>query len=183
MDRAGDILKEFEIGLFSLKNKVHSFEYQIGNTFFECFENSPLEQGDFQLSVLLDKSERLLQFEVSIKGSSKLICDRSLDEFDFPIESSSKVVYKYGESYQELSEDLIVIPEGTEKLNLATVLYELIAVEIPFKKLHPRFLVEDEDLDEEEELEVVYLDEDFENEETEEQIDPRWEDLKKKFEK
>ena len=181
MTRAEDVLKEFEISLFSLKFKVHSFEYQIGKKFFDCFENSPLEEGEFEIEVSLDKSETLLQLEFFINGKAKLVCDRSLDEFDYSLSKTSRMVYKYGEEYEEMSEELIVIPEGTQILNIASVIYELIALEIPFKKLHPRFEEEEDD----EELEAVYIDEEIEEEETEieEQIDSTWEDLKKKFNK
>jgi len=179
MDTRNNILKDFNYGLFSLKNKIHYFDHRADDQFFECFDNSPITTGDFEVKVVFDKSANLLQFDISIHGSAELVCDRSLETFDYEINKESKVVYKYGEEYQELSEDLIILAEGTQELNIASVVYELIAVEIPFKKVHPD--LEDE-WEEDAELALVYQDDADESEDSEEeQIDPRWEDLKKKF--
>lgn len=182
MSRKEDVLNEYEIALVSLKYKTHLFNYRVGNEFFKCFEGSPVEVGDLEIEVSLDKSETLLNLEVSINGTVNLQCDRSLDLFDYTIDKKAFMVYKYGEEYQELSDELIVLPEGVQALNIASLIYELLVIDIPFKKLHPRYASE-EDMDDDEELEVVYLDESAEPEETSEEKESTWEDLKKKFNK
>lgn len=183
MGKKESVINEYEIALVSLKYKEHFFNYRVGNEFFTCFDSSPVEVGDLEVEVKLDKAETLLNLEVSISGTINLRCDRSLDLFDYALDKKAIMVYKYGEEYQELSDELIVLPEGVQTLNLASLLYELIVIEIPFKKLHPRY-VTNEDLDDDDsELEVVYLDESEENQETEEEKESTWEDLKKKFNK
>lgn len=180
MSEQSKVLKQFNYTLFSLKDGRHEFSHQIGDTFFNSFENSLVPNGDFKVDVVLEKSERLLQFEFFIKGSSLLICDRSLEEFEYQVDMSTIVNYKYGETYEEMAEDLIVLKHGTSELNIASVLYELIAVEIPFKKLHPKF--EEEESGDDEDVVLVYSDDTKTDSQDEEQkIDPRWSDLKKKF--
>lgn len=181
-------LKEFNFLLFSLSDKVHESSHQVNNKFFEQFENSPIEEGNFEVNITLKKSETLLQYEFKIKGVAKLLCDRSLEEFDFPMEKESKILFKFGENYDEPADDLIILEHGTSELNVARWVYELIAVEIPFKKLHPKFEEdEDEDFEEEEynNLQLVYSDVDDELEEEDEETDSSesWEQLKKKFNK
>jgi uncharacterized metal-binding protein YceD (DUF177 family) len=76
----------------------------------------------------------------------------------------------------------MVIPRDTQKLNVASIMFEFIGLEIPIKKLHPRFLIEDE-TEEDEEVIFIYSSEDHEqasnDQEKEEMIDPRWASLKK----
>ena len=178
MTKKENILKTFDFMLYSLKDKVHTFDYTIEDSFFQNFENSPVEKGNFDIHVVLDKSERLLQFHFEIVGKANLICDRSLDSFDYEIDKKASIVFKYGEKYEEAAEDLIILEHGTSIINIAKFIYELIAITIPFKKLHPRFNDEE---DSEDEIELVYKDEQLEEAKEQENIDPRWEDLKKKF--
>lgn len=185
-----NILREFNFLLFSLKDKTHEFSYHVQDLFFEQFEDSLIENGDFDVNIVLIKSETLLQFDFDIKGKTQLICDRSLEEFEYPMEVHSKMVFKFGEAFEEVSDELIILAQGTSELNIASWLYELIAVHIPFKKLHPKFVkeVSDDDFfddDDEEELEFVYSDETESSEEEEQEEGPNemWGELKKKFNK
>ncbi|PTB92421.1 DUF177 domain-containing protein, partial [Marivirga lumbricoides] len=53
-------------------------------------------------------------------------------------------------------------------------IYETIALEVPLKKIHP-----DEELEDEESNEYIYIDDSLDSEEEEnEEVDPRWEALK-----
>lgn len=181
MSEQSNVLKQFNYTLFSLKDGRHEFSHQIGDLFFDSFENSLVPNGNFKVDVVLEKSERLLQFEFFIEGSSLLVCDRSLEEFEYPIKMQTLINYKYGEAYEEMAEDLIVLKHGTSELNIASVLYELIAVEIPFKKLHPKFEQEETE-EQEQEVTLVYSgDTQDESQDEEQKIDPRWSDLRKKF--
>ena len=74
-----------------------------------------------------------------------MTCDRSLEPFDFPIESKNKIVFKYGDEYQEITDEIIIIPRDTATLELGQYIYEFIALAIPLKKLHPKFQDEAED--------------------------------------
>jgi uncharacterized protein len=180
-------LAEYIVPIFSLSNNKHDYRFEVGNEFFEAFEESIVKKGKFKVEVVLDRSETMIVAEMSIKGNAELICDRSLDEFLFPIDSQERVIYKYEDKYEEIDDVLIHIPFGAESLDLSTNIYDLINVQIPMKKLHPRFveeLFEDDDFEDEEESFLVYNSED---ENTEEQsnaeedsgdTDPRWSKLK-----
>lgn len=179
-------MREYNILLFSLKEKVHEFRYKISKEFFKHYENSLVEDGDFEVIATLNKSESLLQFEFKIKGNAHLICDRSLESFTFPIEKTSKILFKYGENYEEISDDVIILEHGTSELNIAQWIYELIAVEIPYKKLHPKYNIEEEEDEDEDDsnIQLVYTDV-IEEDSGEESGDENevWENLKKKFNK
>ena len=121
----------------------------------------------------------MVQCTFKIKGSIELTCDRSLEDFDFLIDKEEKIIFRYADNYEELSEDLINIPHGQIELDLAPFIYELIAVSIPMKKLHPKFENETSE-DDEEEVEFIYSSEGEnpeENKKDDDDIDPRWKDL------
>ena len=179
-------LTEYIVPIFSLSNKKHEYSFEVQNEFFDAFEDSIVKKGKFNIEVTLDRSETMIVAEITIKGYAELICDRSLDEFRFPIDAKEKVIYKYEDKYEEIDDTLIHIPFGAESLDLSTNIYDLINVQIPMKKLHPRFeeeSFEDDDFEEEEESFLVYTSDSKENEaettrENEQDIDPRWNKLK-----
>ncbi len=174
-------LKEFDIDLISLADKRHDYQYVADNTFFALFEHSLVEVGKCTIHLALTKSETMLIGEFDIQGTIELTCDRSLDLFDYPIDTKAQIIFKYGEQAQELSDEIVVIPRGLDTLNVAQYIYEFIGLCVPMKKLHPRFVEAETDDDDESDI-LIYSSattgEDTAEDGTAE-IDPRWEDLKK----
>jgi uncharacterized metal-binding protein YceD (DUF177 family) len=169
-------VSDFVIQIYGLSNKVHRFDFEINDIFFSLFEGSVVEKGNFTISVSLHRTDTMLTLDLHVRGDALLECDRTLEEFSFPVDVKEQVIYKYGESYKELDDGLFVIPLGTESIDLSSVIYEVISVEIPMKRLHPRFENEYE-LDDD--LKMIYTSEDSLDEEEKEQItDPRWNKLK-----
>ncbi len=174
------ILARFDINIVSLQNKLYNYEFVCKADFFECFENSLFNTGDCQVNVSFNKSETMITANFDIKGKIELICDRSLEPFDYEIDFLEKIFFKFGLKAQELSDDVIVIPQNMQTLNLSDVIFELIGLQVPMKKLHPKFVNEDNENDESDEI-LIYSSETTKAEEIEEDkpIDPRWANLKK----
>lgn len=168
----------YSINIVGLSNKEHQFQYDFGDEFFRQYGNNLVSEGTFHVDVLLNKHETFLEAEFKIKGVAHLTCDRSLEPFDFPIENESKIVFKYGEQFQEITDEIIVIPRDTATLELGQYMYEFIALEIPLKKLHPRFQNEPEE-EAESEGKIVYSSGTLEDNNEDEGTDPRWNILKK----
>jgi uncharacterized metal-binding protein YceD (DUF177 family) len=70
-----------------------------------------------------------------------------------------------------------MIQRETAVLELGQYIYEFITLMVPMKKLHPRFQHEVED--ENSEGKIVYTSEDPDKTNKEDEIDPRWNILKK----
>ncbi|MBK6263754.1 DUF177 domain-containing protein [Marivirga sp. S37H4] len=167
-------LKEFDIQIYKLSNKLHEYEYPISDAFFSQFEGEIVESGKLLVRITLDKRENMIEASVDFNGFLNLICDRSLKPFEKPVDIKKKVLFKYGEEEAELEEDVFVITKNTQTINLAHFIYETVALEVPLKKIHPDEVVEDEDTDE-----YIYIDDSLESEDEEkEDIDPRWAALK-----
>ena len=139
--------------------------------------------GELTADVSLQKSESMIQMTFNVEGTIELTCDRSLDLFDQPISFENTMIYKFGEEEKELSEDVMIIlnDNDTQTINIADLLFEFIGLQVPMKKLHPRFQEEDDDDDQEEGV-MVYsstVDDSKTEEQQEEDVDPRWAALKK----
>lgn len=181
--------KQFDLNIIKLSNGVHHYEFTIDSSFFSEFENSFIEKGDLKVNLELTRSETMIQSNFFIEGSIELVCDRSLETFDEPITVNENLIFKYGDDFAELSEDIIVIPRDLPTLNVSQFVYEFIGLAVPMKKLHPRFRAEMEKALEDEETEGILVystggdEEDTEDEhiasEEDEKKDPRWEILNK----
>lgn len=170
--------RQYKIDIYGLKIGVHEFDFEFDNKLFENVEDSVIESGHGKCTVILDKKERLISMDFKIEGMIELICDRSLESFDYPIDIEENLIVKYGEEFDDSEDDLLVIPDTQESLNVASNIYEYLTLAVPMKKIHPDF--QDEEDDEELEIALVYSSEDEETDEKEdnEAIDPRWAALK-----
>jgi len=172
-------LGAYGVNIVGLSNKVHDFEYEIGDKFFGEYGTDLVSKGSFHVNIALNKHETFIEADFKIKGKAVLICDRSLDPFDYPVESSHRIVFKFGDSDQEMSDEIIMIHRDTVTLELGQYIYEFIALAIPMKKLHPRF--EEDPEDDDTEGKIVYSSEKNTDSDKgdDDEIDPRWNILKK----
>jgi uncharacterized protein len=172
-------LKDFSVNIIGLSKKVHHFQFELNDGFFEHYGNEVLSSGYFDAEVVLDKRETFIEVDFKISGHTKLICDRSLEPFDHPLKIDRKVIFKYGEEPQEISDEIVIITRDQDSIDLGQYMYEFIVLAIPIKKIHPD-LKEEEEQDDESNVKIVYsTSTEKEAEKKEEDIDPRWEKLKK----
>lgn len=168
-------MKEFSINIIGLSKKAHIFDFKLSNGFFEKYGKEVISGGDFDAKIFLDKRETFIEIEFSISGKASLVCDRSLEPFDYRIEETRKIVFKYGEEAKEVSDEIVIITRDQDSIDVGQFMYEFIALAIPIKKLHPRF--QDEPEEDENEIKIIYST--SADKEEKENIDPRWEKLKK----
>ncbi len=177
----------YDIDIFRLDNGEHQYDLEVNDAFFGLFDYGLIEKGQARVTVDLHKTETMITMDFNIRGAVELICDRSLEPFDYPIDLDERLLIKYGEEEEELDDDLLIITQNTQKINVAQFIYEIIGISLPMKKIHPDYLEEDdgEDFDDLSEGKLVYssLDNDQEDEtedsaKEEDAIDPRWSVLK-----
>ncbi|MCH7410989.1 YceD family protein [Belliella sp. DSM 111904] len=182
-------LKNYSIDVIKLKEGKHEFTFPVDGEFFSHFEIQDfLKDGNLNATVEINKLTSLMEAKFQISGTVKLICDRSLEEFDHELTTTEKVIYKYGLEEAEITEDVFMITRDTPSIQLAQLIYEFILLALPAKKIHPDYVEEMDDEDFEGEGELVYYDDGEAEEETEnesseekpsEKNDPRWDILKK----
>ncbi|MDH5608168.1 MAG: DUF177 domain-containing protein [Cyclobacteriaceae bacterium] len=171
--------KEYEINIARMANGLHVFEFEVSDSFFSCFSDSLIEEGKGKAFLEIEKSETMMTLDFHFDVSVGLVCDVTLEPFDFPIHSDRKVIMKFGEEDEELSDDVFIIKHDRHTIQLAELIHEFVSLEIPMKKVHPS-------LADDMRPELIYTsgnDAPEENSGSEEETDPRWEVLKKLKEK
>ncbi|MEP3837472.1 MAG: DUF177 domain-containing protein [Algibacter sp.] len=172
------LLKEFTIPFVGLKVGKHHFEYKVEQAFFEHFEYEDFNDVNINVDLILEKKSTLLELHFKISGWVNINCDLTNEAFNQPIENEFDLVVKFGDEYNDENIDILIVPHGTYEVNIQQYIYELTILAVPIKRIHPG--VEDGTLDSEildklEELSPKLKD----KKEKEEDIDPRWNTLKK----
>jgi uncharacterized metal-binding protein YceD (DUF177 family) len=171
-------LKEFVIQFIGLKEGEHNFEYKIDNKFFNHFEYDEYNDADLDVKVVLNKKATLLELHFIVSGSVNINCDLTNEPFNQVIENDFNLVVKFGNEYNDDNEEILIIPHSEYEINISQYIYELIVLSVPLKRVHPGVIdgsLNSEILNKLEELSPKGLEEKTENEE----IDPRWNTLKK----
>ncbi len=184
---------EFKLMLKSMPKGVHEFEYHLGKQFFVNMENTDIRNADLTVKLTVNHKNDFYELDFAVSGTVTLLCDRCLDDLVFPIETSYHVAVKYGESYDDSSDELLVIPESDNYLNVAYMLFDTVMLAIPIKHVHPlgkcnramsallkkhRSRGGDGDSELEDELIEEMEDMDGESPSSETATDPRWDALK-----
>ena len=171
-------LKEFTIPFVGLKLAKHHFDYKIEQAFFEYFEYEEFNNVNVDVNLEFEKKTTLLELNFKISGFVNINCDLTNEPYNQPITNEFDLVVKFGDEYNDEYEDILIVPHGTYEINIQQYIYELIILAVPLKRVHPG--VKDGTLNSDilkklEELSPKLK----EKKEKEDDIDPRWNTLKK----
>ncbi len=170
-----EMFREYEVSFFSLKEGIHYFEYNIEKSFFEEFNYEDILETDLLVKLKFIKKSTFFELEFSANGTVQVLCDLSNEPYDQQLDASLNLVVKFGDNFNDDNDEILIIPHGEHQINVAQYIYEMIVLSIPNKKIHPGIgagTLKSDILQKLEELkpkEKKNLNE----------IDPRWEDLKK----
>ncbi|MEN9838815.1 MAG: hypothetical protein RL177_294 [Bacteroidota bacterium] len=125
-----------------------------------------VDSGDeFHVQVVFDRTRNMIQARLLVEGTLHLVCDRSLETFEYPVEADYTVIFK-PELDEETEDDQVAVRRLNMPSNLIDITRDVrdtLLLTIPIRKLHPRFVDED---GQEIPFETPYA--------SEPETDPRW---------
>lgn len=127
----------FKLPLKSLGVGTHEFEYHLDKQFFVNMESSDIHDADLNVALTVQYNGDIYNLDFHITGEVVLICDRCLDDLRFPIDATYHIVVKYGEDYNDDSDEVLEIPETDNTLNVAYMIKDTVELAIPMKHVHP----------------------------------------------
>ena len=172
-------IKEYTIPFTGLKLGKHHFDYQIDRSFFQHFEYDEFNGVNVSTSLVFEKKTTLLELHFKVSGTVNVDCDISNEPFDQKIKGTFDLVVKFGDKYNDEHDDILIIPHGEYEINVAQYIYELIILSVPAKRVHPGIkdgTLNSDILKKLEELSPKGI---KNNDKASEEVDPRWNTLKK----
>ena len=130
-------LSQYTIPFSGLKEGKHLFDFSADQRFFAGFEESEIEKGSVRIQVELEKRTTYLRLKFMIEGEVELICDRCLEPYLQPIESSNLMLVKFSETETDDGDEVIYIHPGAHQVEVAKLIYEFIILSIPIRHVHP----------------------------------------------
>jgi len=175
-----DRIANYNIAFTGLKNGVHDFVFDVDQGFFDLFSTeNEFTNANIVAKVLLDKHSSFMKLDLEISGSVVLVCDISGIGYTQLVTGDEGVVVKFGDKYDDSDGEIITIPHNHSEFNIAKLIFETVVISIPMKRVSPDLSDEYfEILDNfRPKNHEIYFDRLEENDE--ENIDPRWSELKR----
>ncbi|MCM1067755.1 MAG: DUF177 domain-containing protein [Muribaculaceae bacterium] len=127
----------YNLQLKSLGLGTHDFEYHLDKQFFVNMESADVRDADLNVKLTVVYNGDFYDLSFAITGEVVLLCDRCLDDLHFPIEANYHLVVKYGDDYNDDSDEVLEIPASDPSLNVAYMIYDTVVIHIPIKHVHP----------------------------------------------
>jgi uncharacterized protein len=166
--------RSYTIPLSGLKEGRHKIDFEIGNEFFELFEESEIREGTLIANIEMDKLSSHFDLTVRISGNVRICCDRCLEMFIHPVDCMNRLLVKSGGNIDDNDPDILSLDSDENELDMKQHIYEFIHLALPIRRVHP----DDENGKSTcdpvmlKKLEEHLIEEDKKN-------DPRWDELKK----
>ncbi len=169
-------LKQYSIPFTGLKNDQHEFQFEIDKRFFDEFDYSMVKDGALKVIVKLEKQETMMILNFNIEGHISLNCNLCLNNYPEKTVINERIIVKFDdEDINQTTEEILVLSKSDYELDIAPLLYEYINLAVPINSRcenpgNEAFC----------DKEMISKIESLSNaEEKENQVDPRWEILKK----
>ena len=104
---------------------------------FEAFESTEIKDGQCEVSVGVDRSEKQLTLDVGITGHVVVECDRCLEDCRVPIDFEGQLVVKFSDEVHEYDGEVMWMLPGEDRVELAQYIYESIVLSLPYQRVHP----------------------------------------------
>lgn len=138
---------------------------------------SPYEFQGGRINLRFYRTLHFIRVNFHIDTEVELVCDRSLEQYNQPIEADYEVLFKVDVKEEKADEEGAVkrFDFSSNTLDIGDEVRDTIMLNIPMQKLHPKFIDEDGTPREFGTQKFGDISESDEQED----IDPRWEELKK----
>ena len=80
------------------------------------------------------------KFFCTITGKVTVLCDRCLEELELPVDTGFKLSVKFGEGAETADagdREIVMIPEGSQELDLSQFVYDYTCISLPMRRVHP----------------------------------------------
>ena len=170
--------EEFKLRISGVELGKHSFSINCNNRFFELAEIPDLQEGDVNLQIEMEVSEKMITLDFDFNGYVMLPCDRCLEPVRVNLNFDEHLLVKLVPQVEEMQQedDMWVVNENEYELDVFHFVYESIMLALPIQVIHP----DDENGNSTCNPEILkIMTEHSPDTKKEGEIDPRWEALKK----
>ncbi len=177
--------EQYSLNIARLKPGKQEESFVLDRSFFEHFDFGLSQDGQVNAHLDIHKFDSHIDVKFHLSGTVQVPCDRCLEPFSQPIDTTHRIVYSFDPNQKFNGTEVLEIKEEEPLLSVAQEFYDFVHVSLPLRRVPPKDIHTCDPAV----LEVLGIDE-YGNpverpktESSEDDIDPRWEALKKLKEK
>jgi uncharacterized metal-binding protein YceD (DUF177 family) len=174
-------LDKYNVGLRNMVQDTCRYEYVLDDDFFKCIDAPDIRKGHLQVCVTVKKAMGVFVLDFRIEGVVVVPCDRCLDDMEIAVDTTNSLKVKLGIAYAD-EDEFVVVPEVEGYVNIAWFVYEFVVLSLPMQHMHESGKCNERmmaALNQHLCIENEYDDAAQSEEEELNDIDPRWNELRK----
>jgi len=125
----------YNINLKEIADETKIIDFVLDEAYFKKIDSPEVQKGVVNAKVSVKKKQSLYELSFVVEGTIIIPCNRCLDDMSQQINHKEKLQVKFGETFSEENE-IVIVPESDGGINVAWFLYEFIALSIPIKHVH-----------------------------------------------
>ena len=130
-----DALDKYKVNLKDLQAGVATYRFELDDAFFELVGGTLVKGGHADVMLSVEEKGGIYALIFHIQGVVCVPCDRCLDDMDVAVDTENVLHVKVGTEYSDEG-DIIILPCDKAVLNVAWIIYEFIALEVPLTHVH-----------------------------------------------
>ena len=129
-------MSDYQIKYKNINIGKHFYKFNINKSFFNLFDKSEITDAVIEAQVVLNKKGHRDSLSIEISGNiNNLLCDLCSSKLSLPILSKSNFLIELTDENKTSLDDIIYVKNNTNKLCIKEILYELIILSVPNKKI------------------------------------------------
>lgn len=128
---------EYLLPIAGLPLGATHYTFDLGLTFFMMFGSDEVEDAGIRVSLNILKHASMIELDFTFSGWFEVMCDRCGDDYRQPVEGNERLILKYGDHYEEESEEIILIPAELHEFDVSTFIFEFAVLLLPVRRIHP----------------------------------------------
>jgi uncharacterized protein len=175
-----ELKEQFKIRLSGVEDGNYCYSIKCNREFFELAKIADVEDGELDLRIEMEKSDRLAKLTFEFSGYVSAPCDRCLLPVRIPMDFENRLIVKLVAEPEKSAaaddDDIWIIDENTYELDVFHFVYESIFLALPLRIVHE----DDENGNPTCDPDILRKMEELENAaKSSKENDPRWDALKK----
>lgn len=130
-------LPQFKVQLAGRPDGRYEQDFVCDTQFFRDMENDEVAGADIAVHLDMEKKNDAFRLSFSCRGEMSIPCDRCLEPMDHHVDTAYTLTVRYGDDYDEVSDDLLVIPWSDAALDVSGIIYDTVMLTVPLRHVHP----------------------------------------------
>ena len=126
----------FQIPLRGAKEVTDHYEVLLDDDFFRQMESEDILGGTVKVDLAVRRANEANYFDFACEGEILIVCDRCLEPMKLPVDTDYQLAVKFGDEYDDSNDGVLIVPDNSNDLNVASIVYDTVALCIPLQHHH-----------------------------------------------